>query len=192
VTAGRRPGPRRRLTDADLVALGILTGGPAHGHGIWSRLAACDIEDWAVVSRAQVYYSLGKLADKGLIRPAKAARADARRARHTWCITPEGRRALTAALASTHWAGQRVVPPFLTWVGLSGYARLAARRKILAARRLFVEAERARERDTLADLERLPGDADGADIARLMVGHVIRQLTLELEWLDQLEGLLAG
>jgi DNA-binding PadR family transcriptional regulator len=180
------------LTDADLVALGILTGGPAHGHGIWSRLSACDIEDWAVVSRAQVYYSLGKLADQGLIRPAKAASADVRRVRRTWCITPAGRRALTAALASTHWAEQRVVPPFLTWVGLSGYARLAARRKILAARRLFVEAEHARERDTLADLERLPADADGADIARLMVGHVIRQLKLELEWLDELEGLLAG
>lgn len=190
MTAGRRPGPRRRLTDADLVTLGILTGGPAHGHGIWSRLAACDIEDWAVVSRAQVYYSLGKLADQGLIRPARATGADVRRERHNWCITPKGRRALTDALASSHWAGQRVVPPFLTWVGLSGYARIAARRKILAARRVFVEAERARERETLAELERLPEDAEGADIARLMVGHVIRQLTLELEWLDELEELL--
>ena len=81
MTAGRRPGRKRSLTDADLVTLGVLSRGPAHGHAIWSGLAAHDVEDWAAVSRAQVYYSLGKLADQGLIRAAQETKADTRRER---------------------------------------------------------------------------------------------------------------
>ena len=191
MTAGRRPGPRRRLTDADLVALVVLLRGPAHGHGIWSRLADCDVEDWAAVSRAQVYYSLGKLAEQGLIRPARDTGSETRRERRSWRITPEGRRALTVALSSSHWAGQRVVPPFMTWIALSELARPAARRKIFDQRQGFLEAELKRERKTLADLRRLPPDAEGAQVAILMVVHVIRQMKLELKLLDGLRGLFA-
>lgn len=189
MTSGRRPGPRRRLTDADLVALVILRIGPAHGHAIWNRLAECDVEDWAAVSRAQVYYSLGKLAELELIRPAPDASAETRRERRTWRITAKGRRALTAALSSRHWAKQRVVPPFMTWVALSELARPAARRQILDDRQSFLEAELARERKTLDDLRQLPLEAEGAQVAVLMVDHVIRQMTLELELLDGLRGL---
>ena len=191
MTAGRRPGPRRRLTDADLVALVVLLRGPAHGHAIWTRLAECDVEDWASVSRAQVYYSLGKLADQELIRPAQDVGAVTRRERRTWRITAKGRRALTAALSSRHWAEQRVVPPFMTWVALSELARPAARSKILADRQSFLEAELERERETLADLRQLPPDADGAQVAILMVDHVIKQMTLELELLAGLRNLFA-
>jgi DNA-binding PadR family transcriptional regulator len=189
MTAGRRPGPRRRLTDADLVALVILLRGPAHGHAIWNQISACDVEDWAAVSRAQVYYSLGKLADQRLIRPAQDARAETRRERRTWRITPEGRRALSAALSSPHWAAQRVVPPFMTWVALSELARPAARRKILDGRQRFLKAELSRERETLTDLQRLPPEAEGAQVAILMVDHVIRQMMLELELLDELRAM---
>lgn len=191
MTAGRRPGPRRRLTDADLVALVILLRGPAHGHAIWTRLADCDVEDWAAVSRAQVYYSLGKLADQELIRPAQDASAETRRERRTWRITPAGRRALTTALSSRHWAAQRVVPPFMTWVALSELARPSARRQILDDRQGFLDAELTRERKTLDDLRQLPPEAEGAQVAILMVDHVIRQMTLELELLDGLRGRFA-
>jgi len=191
VTAGRRPGARRRLTDADLVALVVLLRGPAHGHAIWHRLAESDVEDWAAVSRAQVYYSLGKLADQELIRPAHDARAETRRERRTWRITATGRRALTAALSSRHWSAQRVVPPFMTWIALSELARPKARRQILDDRQSVLDAELAREHETLADLRRLPPDAEGARVAILMVDHVIQQMTLELELLDGLRGLFA-
>ena len=135
---------------------------------------------------AQVYYSLGKLADQGLIRPARGAGAESRRERRTWRITPQGRRALTTALSSPHWAAQRVVPPFMTWVALCELARPAARRRILDDRRRFLEAELARERETLAGMRRLPPDAEGAQVAILMVDHAMRQMTLELEMLERL------
>ncbi len=191
MTAGRRPGPRRRLTDADLVTLVILLRGPAHGHAIWNRLAECDVEDWAAVSRAQVYYSLGKLTDQGLIRPTRDASPDTRRERCTWRISPKGRRALTAALSSPHWAEQRVVPPFMTWMALSELSRPAARQRILDGRQRFLEEELARKRETLTDLRRLPPEAEGAQVAILMVDHVIRQSALELKLLDGLRDLFA-
>ena len=191
MTAGRRPGTRGRVTDADLVVLGILTNGPAHGHGMWSELSDCDVEDWAEVSRAQVYYSLGKLADRDLIRPAKNASTETRRERRTWCITPQGRRALKSALSSDHWARERRVQPFLTWVAWSELAQPAARKKVLAERRAFLESEVARERETLAAVRRMPEDTPAIGVTKSMVNQAIRQMRLELEWLDELDELFA-
>ena len=191
MTAGRRPGPRRRLTDADLVVLGILSSGPAHGHGMWNRLSECDVEDWAEVSRAQVYYSLGKLADQDLIQPVQNAPADTRRERRTWHINPAGRRALTKALSSEHWAEQRRVPPFITWVAWSELVRPATRRRIIRERRAFLKAEVARERATLAEVQRLPVHTAGVTVTISMLNQTIRQLLLELEWLDELDTVFA-
>ena len=148
MTVGRRPGVRERLTDADLVVLGMLSTGPMHGHGMWSRLTECNIEDWAEVSRAQVYYSLNKLAKKKLISPGKETSAETARERQTWKITPEGRRALKSTLASDHWTTSRRVSPFVTWVGWSALASPAARKKVVAKRRAFIESELHREHKT--------------------------------------------
>ncbi len=158
---------------------------------MWSRLSECDIEDWAEVSRAQVYYSLGKLAEQELIRAAGGAPAETRRERRTWQITPAGRRALTTALSSGHWATQRRVPPFLTWVGWSELVRPATRERIIRERRAFLEAEIVRERETLAGMRRLPADTQARSITISMVKQAIRQMSLELDWLDELETLLA-
>lgn len=190
--AGRRPGARERLTDADLVVLGVLASGPTHGHGMWSRLSECDIEDWAEVSRAQVYYSLKKLAGRNLICPAKKAPANTARERQVWRITPEGRRALKSTLSSSHWAKSRRVQPFVTWVGWSELASPVARRKVIAQRRAFLEAELARERETLAATQNLPADTQAIGVTIAMISYGIRQLQLELDWLGELEALIAS
>ena len=187
MSAGRRPGASDRLTDADLVVLGVLTNGPIHGQGMWNRLVECEIQDWAEVSRAQVYYSLGKLADRNMIRPAKESNSSSARERQTWAITPEGRRALKATLASSHWIESRRVQPFMTWVGWSSLATAAARRKIVAARKKFIDAEIAREQETLSAIKSAPPDTPALSITISMVGHAIRQLQLEREWLEELE-----
>ena len=85
---------------------------------------------------------------------------------------------------------QRSVPPFLTWVALSELARPAARRRVIRDRRAFLEAELARERDTLAEVSRESTDDRVTRITRSMVEQVIRQIELELDWLDELEVLL--
>lgn len=188
MSAGRKPGPRRRLTTADLVALVALRDGPAHGHAIWTFLSDRGVQDWASVSRAQVYYSLGKLAEQGLIQTTDTA-ANTPGERTTWRITPAGRRALKAELSMPHWPDLRTVPPFMTWVALSELARPAARREILDRRRTLLESELSRERETLSEIQQLSQDMEGVKVAVLMVGHVIDQLELELELLDGLQDL---
>ena len=189
MTAGRRPGIRKRLTDADLVVLGVLTSGPAHGHGMWGRLSDCEIEDWAEVSRAQVYYSIKKLADQHLICPARNVPSDTAREKQTWRITREGRNALRKALASDHWITSRRVQPFVTWVGWSELATDAARRRIIGKRKTFLEQGVARERATLAEARNLPADTPALGVTISMIRYAIRQYELELEWLGELEEL---
>ncbi|MDJ0712482.1 MAG: PadR family transcriptional regulator [Woeseiaceae bacterium] len=166
--------------------LGILTSGPAHGHGMWARLSDCDIEDWAEVSRAQVYYSIKKLAEQNLICPVANAPSDTAREKQTWRITREGRNALRKALASDHWITSRRVQPFITWVGWSELATAAARRRITTKRKAFLEQEVSRERATLAEVRELPADTPALGVTISMIRYAIRQYELELEWLDEL------
>ena len=155
-------------------------------------MSECDVEDWAAASRAQVYYSLGKLRDQELIRPTQSASDETLRERQTWRITPKGRRALTTALSSTHWASLRSVPPFMTWMALSELARPAARQRILDDRRRFLEAEIEREQQTLAQARQLPPENEGVQVTLLMVEHVIERMALELKLLDRLHNHFAS
>ena len=52
----------RALTTPDMVVLSLIAERPMHGYDISAELDRRLIRDWASVSRAQVYYSLEKLA----------------------------------------------------------------------------------------------------------------------------------
>jgi DNA-binding PadR family transcriptional regulator len=60
------------LTTPDLFLLSLLAERPMHGYQVNVLLEFRKVRDWAGVSRAQVYYSLDKLARLGLIRSAEA------------------------------------------------------------------------------------------------------------------------
>src|SRR5262247_3093074 len=57
-----------RLTIPGLVILSLLAEGPMHGYEVNATLEERNIRDWAPVSRPQIYYSLDKLAELGLLR----------------------------------------------------------------------------------------------------------------------------
>lgn len=140
-----------------------------------------------------MYYSLGKLARQELVRAA-ADEGDSKRSqgrRTPWRITAEGRRAVTAALSSRHWAAERAVSPFTTWVALSELAQPAARRRIIDDRRRLLEAELERKRKTVADAQQLPPEMPGVQVTIVMVNHVIARIELELELLKALGRLFA-
>ena len=61
-----------KLTTPDLVLLSLLAERPLHGYEANALLEFRKVRDWAGVSRPQVYYSLDKLARRGLIRSARA------------------------------------------------------------------------------------------------------------------------
>jgi len=172
-------------TAPDLVVLSLLAERPMHGYELNRELERREVRDWAGISRPQVYYSLRKLAEAGQLVRGGGAQEGSGPERVVWRISASGRRALAQALAREEWAGTRPPPPFLTWLCLSSHAEPADRRRVIQARRVFLQRELLRERKTLDAIRRDTGEMIPA--AALVVDLVIRQWEVELVWLDAVE-----
>ena len=173
----------RDLTTPDLVLLSLLAERPMHGYEVNLELERRDARDWAAISRPQVYYSLEKLARKGLIRVAEDEEAAAGPERHPFATTAKGRTALAGALERDDWTTHRDRPPFLTWMALSWQARPGVFRQQLQRRREFLEQELAREEVTLCEIRKEVGHRFHEAV--WMVGLTIEQFRVELRWLDK-------
>ncbi|MBZ5543640.1 MAG: PadR family transcriptional regulator [Acidobacteriia bacterium] len=174
----------RELTTPDLVLLSLLAERPMHGYQANLELERREVRDWAGISRPQVYYSLEKLARRGLIRAAECAEPVAGPERRAFVTTAKGRKALANALEREDWALQRDRPSFLTWVALSWQARPGVFRLQLRRRRKFLEKELAREEATLRAIRREVGHRFHEAV--WMVSLTIRQMRVELRWLHKL------
>ncbi len=173
------------LTSPDLVVLALLLEQPRHGYQVNQELERRDVQDWAAVSRPQVYYSLRKLGSAGLIRAASRQEPSLGPDRLTYEVTSKGRTALVNALARESWCDKRPPPPFLTWLALSIHAPARTLREQVRRRRRFLESEIEREAATLEAVRRASGK--GAVVAELMIGLTLRQFDTELRWLDEVE-----
>ena len=153
-----------------------------HGYDLLAEYQRQEVIDWASVSKAQLYYALNKLAGAGLI--VGQAESTGSRDRTNYSVTSMGRDALSDALADEGWATRRHAQPFTTWLGLSIHAGEDAYLSILRSRQEFLVAEVAKERESLAYVEKLDHDRAkrGADIITL----TIAQLEIELEWVGQM------
>lgn len=107
--------PTEELTAHDLVVLSVLAEQPMHGYKINQTLRERDVQDWAAMSKPQVYYSLKKLQTRKLIKSVDSSsqktgvtgpEGDA------FAVTPSGLSALRKGLRETKWATQRPPPRF--------------------------------------------------------------------------------
>ena len=176
---------RRELTVPDLVLLSLLAEQPMHGYQANLELERRQVQDWAGISRPQVYYSLEKLERLGFLRESGDREPALGPERRVFTTTPKGRQALASALEREDWATQRERPPFLTWMALSWQARPAAVRRQLKRRRQFLEIEEAREQQTLAAVEKEVGHKFHEAV--WMIDLVIEQFRTELRWLEKVE-----
>jgi DNA-binding PadR family transcriptional regulator len=174
---------RPRLTVADLVVLSLIAEGPRHGYAVYAELQRRQVEEWAPVSRAQIYYSLEKLAAGGHIVSARDPDSALGPERAVYRLSAAGTRSLRAALAEPDWASRRAPAPFLTWVLLAWYAEPAARAAVLAERARYLDEQIAHERATLAAIRR---DDPHATTPLLVVELIEAQYALERAWLDRL------
>jgi DNA-binding PadR family transcriptional regulator len=185
----RKPPSQSRiigLTTPDLVVLTLLAERPMHGYELNAELERRDVRDWAGISRPQVYYSINKLADLGLLQAVESSTPATGPDRRIYRPTSLGQRALADTLERPDWATQRPPPPFLTWLAMAWQARPGVLEQMLRTRREFVTAELARERQTLAAIRVEPGGPHTAPL--LMVEFAIRQFELELDWLEKVAG----
>jgi DNA-binding PadR family transcriptional regulator len=187
--------PRRRaararkveLTTPDFVLLSLLAERPMHGYQANVELERREIRDWANLSRPQLYYSLEKLAQSGMISAAKTGKPAAGPERSSYETTDKGRAALADALQREEWTTQRERPPFLTWMALSWQARPGVFLNQLKRRRRFLLKEIAREKKTLLSAE----VGHKYHEAVWMVDLMIQQMRTEVRWTHQLERELA-
>jgi len=180
--AAQKPRAKKReLTVPDLILLSLLAEEAMHGYQANAELERRQVQDWAGVSRPQVYYSLEKLARLGLIKEAGDPQPALGPERRIFSTTAKGRAALAAALEREDWASQRDRPPFLTWMALSWQASPGVVRKQLQRRQKFLQGELAREEATLRAVETEVGHRFHEAV--WMIKLVIEQFRAELNWL---------
>jgi DNA-binding PadR family transcriptional regulator len=181
-TRGRRAQNDTDLTTADLVVLSLLEERPMHGYDVQAEYDRQEVMDWASVSKAQVYYALGKLEKQKLIkgRTEKGISRD----RVVYAATELGRKKMRDALAKPMWAASRIAQPFTTWLGLSIHLDETTRAGQLLTRKAFLIGELERERESLVYIKTLTSDR--AKSGQAIVALVIKQLEAELEWITAL------
>lgn len=176
---------KRELTTPDLVLLSLLAEGPRHGYEANAELERREVRDWAGISRPQVYYSIEKLAQLGLVRASENESAGSGPERRVFQTTAKGRATLADRLEREEWATQRERPPFLTWIALSWQARPGVFRRQIGRRRNFLKNELSREEATLRSIKKEVGHRFHE--AAWMVSLTIEQFRGELRWLGRLE-----
>jgi DNA-binding PadR family transcriptional regulator len=176
---------KRELTTPDLVLLSLLAERPLHGYQANVELERREVRDWAGISRPQVYYSIEKLAQLGLVRVSKSESATAGPERRVFQTTAKGRAVLADALEREEWATHRERPPFLTWIALSWQARPGVFRRQIERRQRFLQNELAREEATLRSIKKEVGHQFHEAV--WMVSLMIEQCRGELRWLRKLE-----
>lgn len=180
----RKPQEKKReLTVPDLVLLSLLAEEAMHGYQANAELERRQVQDWAGVSRPQVYYSLEKLARLGLIKETGDPEPALGPERRIFSTTAKGRAALAAALERETWTNLRDRPPFLTWMALSWQASPGVVRKQLQRREEFLQRELAREEATLSAVEKEVGHRFHEAV--WMIKLMIEQFRAELSWLRQ-------
>jgi DNA-binding PadR family transcriptional regulator len=179
-----------RLTTPDLVILSLFTEKDQHGYELNAELERREVRDWAGVSRPQVYYSLRKLSEQGMIRAVADASVSVGPERQVYQITDQGRQAFTEALGHEEWAEQRLPPPFLTWLALSPHASRETRERLISKRTEFLRKKITTERGHLKIVR--AEAAPVAQVAELMVAYTISECESELSWLAKVRAVLLG
>ena len=161
-----------RLTTADLIVLSVLLrGGPLHGYEVWQRLAASDVEDWASLSRGQVYYSLRKLLGTEYLERSDHDHPSKGPERATVSATDKARGAVAKALAKPSWTKRDPPSPFVTWsaLALNAGPRVAAEQ--IARRKEVLEREIEREKATVEALS-------GSTNKNARLGHALTKIAI--------------
>jgi DNA-binding PadR family transcriptional regulator len=178
---GQTSGP---LTTADLIVLSLLSERAMHGYELLGEYDRQEVMDWALVSKAQVYYAIQKLARLKMISPKSQSRTETARDRTVYAPTDRGRSELVKSLTGSAWAHARVPQPFSTWLGLSIHLTREDVDQLLLARQIFLRDELARELASLEFIQTL--DTPRARAGNSIVRLVIRQIEVELEWVGDL------
>ena len=175
------------LTRVDLLVLGMLLDRPMHGYELLQTLRAEGVEEWFPLSIAGLYYSLGKLRDRGFVTetPQRSATGGVKT---IYRVTEEGRAAFFQGMEDLLGTEEKV--HFEYDVGLYFLNRLPVERALalLERRRAFLSARSQELCRTLADAGKAL-----SPLHRAILDHTLRFLSMEGQWLeDVIQGVRGG
>ena len=167
----------KRLTDAELLLLGLVAEMPRHGYELDDVIERRGMREWTQIGFSSIYFVLGKLEKLGLARGKKPAEARAgAKARRVYSVTPAGRRALVTqtvgALREVRPAYSSVLLGMINWPALKREQALEA----LQLRGRAIEAELVRFGTIQVQQQPLP------DYVEALFEYSLGQLRAEAAW----------
>jgi DNA-binding PadR family transcriptional regulator len=164
---------RHEMTEPELLVLGLVAEMPRHGYQLAQEIEQRGMREWTPIGFSSIYFLLGKLEKKRLVRSKEPARAKARK---VFTITAAGRKALVAqtlaSLSTYQPTYPSVVLGMLHWPVLEKDEALNA----LQARGEAITAEVTRLRDIQIERQPLP------DFVEALFDFSLGQLKAEEEW----------
>jgi DNA-binding PadR family transcriptional regulator len=165
-------------TKTSLLLLGLLLDRPMHGYQLYQQIQAEGIDAWFNVSAAGVYYSLGKLRDRGLV--AESRQRGRRSSRKSiYRLTEEGREAFFAALEAELASEERAYLDYDLAIYLLNKFPLQRAIPRLEEHQAFLAQEAQNLQLTLAK-ER---DRGQSSLKLAILDHKCRFLEMESNWL---------
>jgi DNA-binding PadR family transcriptional regulator len=165
-------------TKIDLMLLGLLLDRPMHGYELYQQIQAEGIDGWFNVSMAGVYYSLGKLRDRGLV--AESRQRGGRSARKSiYRLTEEGRAAFFATMEEQAIKQEKVYLDYDVVIYLLNKLPLQRAVSLLEQHQTYL-AEQAEEVQAALAVER---DNGRSPLKLAVLDHKRRYLEMEQAWL---------
>ena len=166
----------QKLTDSELLLLGLVAEMPRHGYELEQLIEKRDMRRWTSIGFSSIYFLLGKLEKKGLVQSQAPAAAKARK---KFELTKSGRDALVdetvAALTTVQQNRSSLLMGMLHWPVLS--------------REQALDALRQREANANAELEQLASihfeQQPLPDYVDSMFEFASGQLQAELLWIEE-------
>src|SRR5262245_26235201 len=162
------------MTEPELLVLGLVAEMPRHGYQLAQEIEQRGMREWTPIGFSSIYYLLGKLEKKRLVRSKEPAREKAKK---VYTITAAGCRALVSqtltSLRTFRPPHSSVLLGMLHWPVLEKDEAL----KALRARGEAIEAEATRLRDIQIERQPLP------DFVEALFDFSLGQLKAEEEWI---------
>ena len=167
---------QRDLTDSELLVLGLVAEMPRHGYELEQVIEERGMREWTQIGFSSIYYVLGKLEQKGLI---KADTPTSAKAKKSYEMTVKGQETLIdqtlATLKSVHPTYPSLLLGMIHWSVLTRDQALDA----LKTRKRALAEELERMERIHFEQQPLPDYVDA--IFEFSIG----QLRTEADWIDR-------
>lgn len=166
----------KELTDSELLVLGLVAEMPRHGYELEQIIEERGMREWTQIGFSSIYYVLGKLEGRGLVKAGLPARAKAKK---SYEITSTGKEALVAQTLATLRSVQPAYPSLL--LGMIHWSVLTRDQALEA-----LKTRKSAVAEELDRLERIHFEQQPLpDYVDAVFEFSLGQLKAQADWIDR-------